>query len=229
MASVLVLPIDSGSYTVYCDASRIGLGVVLMQSSKVIAYALRLLNVHEKNYPIYDLGLALANQFVRLDVYEPIHVLAYTVARSSLFECIRDWMYDDPHLFVLRDTIRHGSAKQVTIGDDGVLRMQDHICVPNVDGLRELIVKCEHHRPGGLLQKLEIPEWKWERIIMDFVIGLPRTQKKFDVVWVIVDRLTKSVHFIQVAITYFSERLAEIYIREIIRLYGVLVSIMSDR
>jgi len=79
-----------------------------------------------------------------------------------------------------------------------------------------------------LFQKIEIPEWKWERITMDFVVGLPRTQRKFDAVWIIVDRLTKSAHFIPVAVTYSSERLAEIYIREIVHLHGVPVSIISD-
>lgn len=64
---------------------------------------------------------------------------------------------------------------------------------------------------------------------MDFVVGLLRTLKKFDAIWVIVDRLTKSAHFIPVCTTYSSERLAEIYIREIVRLHGVPVSIISDR
>ena len=59
-------------------------------------------------------------------------------------------------------------------------------------------VKYEHKRSDGLLQRLEIPEWKWERITMDFIVGLPRTLKKFNVVWVIVDRLTKSAHYIPV-------------------------------
>ena len=90
-------------------------------------------------------------------------------------------------------------------------------------------VKYEHQRPGGLLQRLEIPEWKWERITMDFVVGLPQTSRKFDAIWVIVDRLTKSAHFISVGTTYSSERLAEIYIREIVRLHGVPVSIILDR
>ncbi|XP_070015883.1 uncharacterized protein [Nicotiana sylvestris] len=186
---------------------------------------------------------ALANQFLSLDVSEPSHVLACTIARSSLIESIRDRQYDDPHLLVLRDTVRHGGAKQVTVRDDGVLRMQGHICVPNVDGLRELILeeshssqmkrdivayvaRClncqqvmyEHQRPGGLLQQIEILEWKWERITMDFIVGLPLTQRKFDAVWVIVDRLTKSAYFTD----------SEIYIREIVRLHGVLVYIISD-
>ncbi|XP_070025304.1 uncharacterized protein [Nicotiana sylvestris] len=87
---------------------------------------------------------ALDNQFVRLDVSEASCVLAYTVARSSLFERIRDWQYDDPHLLILRDIVRHGGSKQVTVRDDGIFRMQGRICVPNVDGLRELILEEVH-------------------------------------------------------------------------------------
>ncbi|XP_019252755.1 PREDICTED: uncharacterized protein LOC109231550, partial [Nicotiana attenuata] len=98
---------------------------------------------------------------------------------------------------------------------------------PHLLVLNDKQAKCEHQRPGGLLQQIEIPEWKWERITMDFVSGLPRTLKKFDSIWVIVDRLTKSAHFIPVCTTYSSERLAEIYIREIVRLHGIPVSIIS--
>ncbi|WMV09587.1 hypothetical protein MTR67_002972 [Solanum verrucosum] len=57
-------------------------------------------------------------------------------------------------------------------------------------------VKYEHQRPAGLLQRMPISEWKWERIAMDFVVGLPKTLGKFDSIWVVVDRLTKSTHFI---------------------------------
>jgi len=76
---------------------------------------------------------------------------------------------------------------------------------------------------------MDIPEWKWEQITMDFVVGIPHTLKKFDAIWVIVDPLTKSAYFIPVCTTYSSERLAEIYIREIVRLLGIPVSIISDR
>ncbi|XP_070019426.1 uncharacterized protein [Nicotiana sylvestris] len=79
---------------------------------------------------------ALANQFMRLDVSKPSRVLACTIARPSLFEQIRERQYDDPHSFVLRDTVRHGGAKKVTVGDEEIFRiLQDRICVPNVDGL----------------------------------------------------------------------------------------------
>lgn len=63
-------------------------------------------------------------------------------------------------------------------------------------------VKAELQRPTGLHQQIEILKWKWERITMNFVTGLPRTQKGFDSIWVIIDRLTKSAHFLSVKITY---------------------------
>jgi len=66
-------------------------------------------------------------------------------------------------------------------------------------------VKAEHQRPGGLAQSIEIPMWKWEMINMDFVVGLPCTPRKFDSIWVIVDRLTKSTHFLPVKSTDTAE------------------------
>jgi hypothetical protein len=63
-------------------------------------------------------------------------------------------------------------------------------------------VKTEHQRPAGLLQPLQVPEWKWEEIAMDFIVRLPRTQSGYDSIWVIVDRLTKVAHFIPIKTTY---------------------------
>ncbi|KAK9020566.1 hypothetical protein V6N11_010586 [Hibiscus sabdariffa] len=90
-------------------------------------------------------------------------------------------------------------------------------------------VKAEHQFPSGLLQPLRIPEWKWERITMEFVTGLPMTPSKKDSVWVVVDRFTKCAHFLPVHTTYTYDKLAELYIREIVRLHGVPKSIVSDR
>ena len=90
-------------------------------------------------------------------------------------------------------------------------------------------VKYEHQRPGGTLQRMPIPEWKWEIIAMDFVVGLPKTMGKYDSIWVIVDRLTMSAHFIPVKVNYNAEKLAKLYISEIVRLHGVPLSIISDR
>src|SRR6187551_1939465 len=80
-------------------------------------------------------------------------------------------------------------------------------------------IKAERQRPVGLLKPLEIPMWKWEDISMDFVVGLPRTQKGNDAIWVIVDRLTKVAHFILVKSTYPVSKLAEIYIDNILKLH----------
>ena len=89
--------------------------------------------------------------------------------------------------------------------------------------------KDECQRPRGTLQRMPIPEWKRERIAMDFVVGLPKTMGKYDSIWVIVDRLTKSAHFIPVKVTYNAEKLAKLYISEVVRLHGVPLSIISDR
>jgi hypothetical protein len=90
-------------------------------------------------------------------------------------------------------------------------------------------VKAEHQRPAGLLQPLKIPEWKWEEIGMDFIVGLPRTQAGYDSIWVIVDRLTKVAHFIPVKMTYSGAKLAKLYMSRIMCLHGVPKKIVSDR
>ena len=87
-------------------------------------------------------------------------------------------------------------------------------------------VKAEHQKPAGLLQPLEVAEWKWEHVTMDFVTHLPQTQQWHEAVWVIVDRLTKSAHFLAVRMTFALERFFRLYIREIVRLHGVPVSIV---
>ena len=83
-------------------------------------------------------------------------------------------------------------------------------------------MKAEHQRPTGLLQPLHIPEWKWDEIIMDFIVGLPVTQKGKDSIWIIVDRLTNVAHFIPVKANYQGNKLAQLYIDNILRLHGVL-------
>ncbi|GKE98064.1 putative reverse transcriptase domain-containing protein, partial [Tanacetum coccineum] len=90
-------------------------------------------------------------------------------------------------------------------------------------------VKVEHQKPSGLLQQPEIPVWKWERITMDFVSGLPRTPSGYDTIWVIIDRLTKSAHFLLMKKTDSMEKLTQLYLKEIVCRHGVPVSIISDR
>ena len=88
-------------------------------------------------------------------------------------------------------------------------------------------VKAEHQVPSGLLQPIRVPEWKWDRITMDFMVGLPSTGRKHGSVWVVVDRLTKTAHFLPVRTDYSLDKLANI--KEIVRLHGIPISIISDR
>nr|GFC12560.1 retrotransposon protein, putative, Ty3-gypsy subclass [Tanacetum cinerariifolium] len=90
-------------------------------------------------------------------------------------------------------------------------------------------VKIEHQRASGLLQQLDIPVWKWDEISMDFVTGLPQTQRRHDAIWVIVDRLTKAAHFLPIRKDYPVSRLAEIFQQEIVRLHSTPSAIVSDR
>jgi hypothetical protein len=90
-------------------------------------------------------------------------------------------------------------------------------------------VKAEQQSPVRLLQPLKVPEWKWEEISMDFIVGLRRTRDGYDSIWVIVDRLTKVAHFILVCTTYTGAKIAELYMSRMVCLHGVPKKIVSDR
>jgi hypothetical protein len=89
-------------------------------------------------------------------------------------------------------------------------------------------VKADYMKHRGLLQPLSILDWKWDDISMDFIVGLLMTAYKFDSIWVIVDRLTKSAHFIPVHTKYRVEKYAEIYIAHVLCLHGIPKTIISD-
>ncbi|XP_070057325.1 uncharacterized protein [Nicotiana tomentosiformis] len=242
-ASVLVLPMGLESY-MYCDTSRIGLRAVLMQDGSVIVYASRQLKVHEKNYPIHDLELAdivhalkIWRHFLYSVPCEKDNVVADALCQKA--ESLGSLAYlpavERP---LALDVQALANQFQSPIGfwiawflsllymiASESINMTTHICA----SLRTLYNTVMPMRLLSEMTRLEILEWKWERVTMDFIVGLPRTRKKFDGVWVIVDRLTKSAHFIPVLTTYSLEQLAQVYIREIVRLYGMPVSIISDR
>ncbi|GKC24209.1 putative reverse transcriptase domain-containing protein [Tanacetum coccineum] len=90
-------------------------------------------------------------------------------------------------------------------------------------------VKAECQKPLRLLQQPEILVWKWERIMMDFVTKLPKTPSGYDAIWVVVDRLTKSAHFIPIRETYSMDKLTKLYIKEIVSRHGVPILIISDK
>jgi hypothetical protein len=89
------------------------------------------------------------------------------------------------------------------------------------------VLRCQ--RPAGLLQPLKIPEWKWEEINKDVIVGLSKTQSGYDSIWVIVDCLSKVAHFIPIKTTYKGSKLEELYIARIMCLHGVPKKIVSDR
>jgi hypothetical protein len=90
-------------------------------------------------------------------------------------------------------------------------------------------VNTQHRHPTILLQPLPIPEWKWEVITINFITKLPRTVKQHDSIMVVVDKMTKEVHFIPVKTTHKATNIEEIYMREVTRLHGVPKEIVLDR
>ena len=147
-----------------------------------------------------------------------------------------------PHSIYLReDILREFHCSRFAMHPGGTKMYQDLRCQYYWSGMKKHVgdfvrrcltcqqIKVEHHKPAGILQPLEVVEWKWEHVTMDFVTHFPRTPQRHDAVWVIVDRLTKSVHFLTLRMTSTLERFCRLYIREIVRLHGVPVSIVSDR
>ncbi|GKA88324.1 reverse transcriptase domain-containing protein [Tanacetum coccineum] len=141
----------------------------------------------------------------------------------------------------------HGLDQQMEKKEGESLYFMDRIWVPLIGDVRTMIMDEAHKSkysvhpgadkmyydlrdmPSGLLQQPEIPEWKWDKITMDFITKLPRSKSGHDTIWVIVDRLTKSAHFLAIREDYSTEKLAKIYIDEIVARHGVPVSIISDR
>nr|GEV43918.1 retrotransposon protein, putative, Ty3-gypsy subclass [Tanacetum cinerariifolium] len=218
-ALILALPEGSDDFVVYCDASLRGFGSILMQREKVIAYASGQLRTHEENYTTHDLELGAVVFALRL--IKPI------------FEIHPDGT---------RDLIMHESHKSkysIHPGSDKMYQnlkqlywwpnMKAEIATNVSKCLTCAKVKAEHQRLSGLLQQPEIPIWKWKRITMDFIIGLPRTPSGYDSIWVIVDRLTKSAHFLPVKTTDSMEKLTQLYLKEVVCRHGVPISIISDR
>ncbi|KAL0556761.1 hypothetical protein IC582_005277 [Cucumis melo] len=344
-APVLTVPDGSGSFVIYSDASKKGLGCVLMQQGKVVAYASCQLKSHEQNYPTHDLELAavvFALKIWRHYLYgekiqiftdhkslkyfftqkelnmrqrrwlellkdydceilyhpgkanvAPLHwdleraeiavsvgavtmQLAQLTVQPTLRQRIIDAQSNDPYLVEKCGLAEAGQAVEFSLSSNGGLLFERCLCVPSDSAIKtellseahsfpfsmhpgstkmyqdlkrvywwrnmkrevaEIVSKClvcqqvkaPRQKPAGLLQPLSIPEWKWENVSMDFITGLPRTLRGFTVIWVVVDRLTKSAHFVPGKSTYTASKWAQLYMSEIVRLHGVPVSIVSDR
>ncbi|GJT55817.1 putative reverse transcriptase domain-containing protein, partial [Tanacetum coccineum] len=308
----LSLPEGSDDFVVYCDASIKGLGTVLVQRMKVIAYASRQLKIHEKNYTTHDLEIGavvfalkiwrhylygtkfvvftdhkslqhildqkdlnmsqrqwiellsnydcdiryhpgkanvVADALSRKEIFEPLQKEAVKVenleakdisgmikkleARADGTLCLdnRSWLpcYGDT-----RSLIMHESHKSKYSIHPGSNKMYHDLKMlywwPNMKAdIATYVSKCltcakakaEHQRPSSLLVQPDIPEWKWEKITMDFITKLPKTAVGFDSIWVIVDRLTKSAHFLPMRETDSTEKLTRLYMKEIVARHGI--------
>ncbi|GJX75851.1 putative reverse transcriptase domain-containing protein [Tanacetum coccineum] len=197
------LPDRPEDFVVYCDASHLGLGCVLMQRGK---RGLDEMIEHRGDRALYYLDRIWvpSKGYVRTLIMDEAHKSKYSVYPGA------DKMYYD-----LRDRYWW-------------LGMKKDIVIYVSRCLTCLKVKAEQQRPFGLLQQPEILEWKWERIAMDFVTKLPRTSSGHDTIWVILDRLIKSAHFLPIREDYKMERLARLYLNEIIARHDVPISITFD-
>ncbi|TYJ96573.1 retrotransposon protein, putative, Ty3-gypsy subclass [Cucumis melo var. makuwa] len=331
-ALILTLPVTGKEYVIYCDASRQGLGYVLMREGKVIAYTSRQLKKHECNYPTHDLELAAVVLALKIwrhylfsekcQIFTNHKILKYIFDPKELhlrqrrwLELIKDYVctieYDHGKANVVADALtrksrlqksalcgirasllrrqpgdsnlqkmlakaKQGLEAELELRTDGAIVKQGRLCVPNISELKGAILEEAHNsvyamhpgstkmyrtlkktywwsgmkreiaeyvdrclicqqvklvrqRPGGLLNPLPVPEWKWEHITMDFLFGLPRTSRGYDGIWVIVDRLTKTTRFIQIKVMSTLDQVAKSYVNRIVSQHGVPVSIVSDR
>ncbi|GJR32070.1 putative reverse transcriptase domain-containing protein [Tanacetum coccineum] len=217
-APILALPEGSKNFVVYCDASRKGLGAVLIQREKVKAR-------REENHGTEDLGGMIKN-------LEPHADGTLCLRNRSWISCFGN----------LRTLIMHESHKSKYSIHPGSDKMCQYLKKlywwPNMKAkiatyvskcLTCARVKAECQKPSCLLVQHVIPVWKWENITMDLVTKLPKTSSGQDAIWVIVDRLTKSAHFLPMKETDSMEKLTRQYLKEVVSRHGVPVSIISDR
>ncbi|GKA79334.1 putative reverse transcriptase domain-containing protein [Tanacetum coccineum] len=247
-APVLALPDGPNDFVVYCDASSQGFGCVLMQRGKVIVYASRQLKIHEKNYTTYDLELGVKELNMRqrwwiklLSDYECEIKYHPGKANAKILEAQGEASKD---LKAPSEWLR-GLETHFEKRDDGGIYFFDRIWIPSVGGIRKLIMDEAHTsrysvHPGADKMYYDLRDLYWwpgmkrdtaeyEKITMDLVTKLPKSSSGYDAIWVVVDRLTKSARFLPIREDYKTEKLARIYINEIVARHGVPVSIISDR
>ncbi|GJU59114.1 putative reverse transcriptase domain-containing protein, partial [Tanacetum coccineum] len=248
---VLALPDGPNNFVFYCDASNQGFGCVLMQRGKVIVYASRQLKIHEKNYTTHDLELGavvFALKTWRHYLYGTKSVI-YTDHKS--LQCIFDQkelnMRQRRWIELLSDyecEIKYHLSKSNVVAD-ALSRKEKEYSEESTfamfGGIRKLIMDEAHTSRNSIHSgadkmyydlrdlywwpgiKRDVAEYKWEKITMDLVTKFPRSSSGYDAIWVIVDRLTKSAHFLPIHEDYKTEKLTRIYINEIIARHGVPV------
>nr|GEV98713.1 retrotransposable element Tf2 [Tanacetum cinerariifolium] len=274
--SRLALPLTSLRGKIYSDASKKGLGCVLMQHGKIEPEIIRDLECMDIKLCIRGTKGYWASYVVANALSRKLRMLANLQIKPKSSEIWNEAQKEDVELWVVLQKSKEDEQTKFRVDNDGVMWFGDRLCVPSDPTLREAVlseahsslfsihpgstkmyedlkqhfwwngmkqdiatfvgkclicqqVKIEHQRACRLLQPLNIPVWKWDEISMDFVTGLPRTQKKNDAIWVVVDRLTKSAYFLPICKDFSISRLADIFQQEIVRLHGTPAAIVSDR
>ncbi|XP_058775969.1 uncharacterized protein LOC131650268 [Vicia villosa] len=209
------------------------LGGVLRQNGQVVAYTLRQLKILERNHPTHDLELATL-MFV-LEIWRhylygssKVNIIADALSQKSCFE-IRESQKLNVALVNHLSSINQSEDEDFRIDENGILKYQNRVYVPDAPELKTMILEeshrafqkseIKHHKPYRDMYPLDILERKWDNVFTDFVIGLLNTPKGSCAILVIVDRLTKSTHFILTKIEFSLQKLAEIYFSVAVKLH----------
>ncbi|KAI3784208.1 hypothetical protein L1987_43303 [Smallanthus sonchifolius] len=217
-APILALPEGTDDFVVYCDASIQGLGCVLMQREKVIAYASRQLKVHERNYTTHDLELGAIVFALKIwrhylhdtkcTIYTDHKSLQHIFEQKELPDKIRSAQLEALKEENLPLESTRGLEAQLEVKSDGIRYFAERIWIPVFENLRELVMD-ESHKSRYSIH--------------------PGTPTGCDTIWVIVDRLTKSAQFLAIKETDKMDKLTRTYLKEIVSRHGVPISIISDR
>ncbi|GJV66274.1 putative reverse transcriptase domain-containing protein [Tanacetum coccineum] len=276
-ALVLALPNGPEDFVVYYDASRLGLGCVLMQRGKVIAYASRELKIHEKNHTTHDLELGVDVFALKIwrhylygaksVIYTDHKILQHIFSQKELnmrqrrwIELFSDYDYEIRYHLGKANVVADALSRKERVKPKRVRAMnmtlqssiKDKILAAQKEAFDEsaglTLIMEEAHKskyivhPGADKMYYDLRDrywwpgmkkdiavyWKWERIAMEFVTKLPRTSSDMETNWVIMDRLTKSAHFLPMREDYKMDRLARLYLNEIVARHGLPISIISD-
>nr|GEU62351.1 putative reverse transcriptase domain-containing protein [Tanacetum cinerariifolium] len=234
-APIMALPNGSKNFIVYFDASHKGLGAVLMQNEKVIVYASRQLKIHKKNSTTYDMEFGAV-------------VFALKMWRHYLYGKEAQTAALKPENLSAKDIggmLRKDLPKEkLEPRADETLCLNNRSWVPCYGDLRTLIMHESHKSKYSIhlgsdkmYQDLRQLYWwpnmkaisTYEKITIDFITKLHKTTNGYDTIWVIIDRLTKSAHFLPMRENDPMEKLIKLYMKEIVTRHGVPVSIIFDR
>ncbi|KAK1605211.1 hypothetical protein QYE76_028884 [Lolium multiflorum] len=254
-APLLALPDFNKQFEIECDASGIGIGGVLMQEGRPIAYFSEKLSGAKLNYPIYDKELYALIRVLEVwqhylwpkefIIHSDHEALKYLKAQSTLHKRLAKWVeFIESFPYIIKhkkgkDNIEsHAGGLMGHFGREKTLLMlADHFYWPkmrrDVDRYVRRCITCNKSKsklkPHGLYTPLPAPTTPWEDISMDFVLGLPRTKRGHDSIFVVVDRFSKMSHFIACHKSDDASHIANLFFREIVRLHGVPKTIVSDR